>query len=105
MVRPSAPALPIVVSPFRFVASETANEPLTVVAKPVLPIETAVAAVVPRLRAAAESSVRSPEEVDQVEAAPAVKVSAPPEVNCDAPKGVKLTEPAPSTLKFPEASV
>ncbi len=79
--------------------------PFTVVVVPFFPMETEVALVVPRLRAAAESTVRLPDEVDQVEAAPAVKVSAPPDVNCEAEVGVRLTAPAPETLKFPEVRV
>ena len=98
------------------------SAPFTVVVTPDLLIETEVAFVVPRLRAAAEStvkapaavdqvvaaaevSVRAPAEVDQVEAAPPVKVRAAPEVNCEAEVGVKLTAPAPVALKFPEVRV
>jgi hypothetical protein len=72
---------------------------------PVFPKETEVAFVVPRLRAAAESTVKAPAEVDQVEAAPAVKVRAPAEVKEEAPVGVRLTEPAPEAVKFPEVRV
>ena len=43
--------------------------------------------------------------VDQVEAAPPVNVSAPAEVKEDAPVGVRLTEPAPEAVKFPEVRV
>ena len=79
--------------------------PFTVVVCPVLEMETEVALVVPRFRAAAASRVRAPVVVDQVEALPAVKVRAAPEVNDEAPVGVRLTEPAPVAVKFPEVRV
>ena len=49
------------------------------VVTPVAPSERLVAATVPRFRAAAESTVRAPALVDQVEAAAPVKVKAPVE--------------------------
>jgi hypothetical protein len=94
-----------VMLPFAVRVWVTVKAPLFVVVMPVFPKETEVAFVVPRLRAAAESTVKAPAEVDQVEAAPAVKVRAPAEVNEEAPVGVRLTEPAPEAVKFPEASV
>ena len=48
---------------------------------------------------------KAPEVVDHVDAAPPVSVSAPPDVNCEAEVGVRLTAPAPLTLKLPEVSV
>ena len=86
-----------VMLPFAVKAWVTVKAPFTVVVCPVLETETEVAFVVPRLRAAAASTVRLPAEVDQVEAAPPVKVSAE--------LGVKLTEPAPVAVKFPEVRV
>jgi hypothetical protein len=62
--------------------------PALVVVTPVLPSETEVAFVVPKFRPV-----------------PASIVKAAPEVNCEAPVGVKLTEPAPETLKLPEVKV
>ena len=105
--------------PFAVKVWATVKAPLSVVVMPVRPSATDVALVFPRLRAAAESTVRAPadvlqvaaaaevrvkapEVVLQVEAAPPVKVRAAPEVNCEAEVGVKLTAPAPVALKFPE---
>jgi hypothetical protein len=83
----------------------TVKAPFAVVVVPALPNKTAVAFTVPRLSAVAESSVSAPAEVDHVEAAPPVKVSAPAEVNDEAPVGVRLTLPAPAAVKFPEVRV
>jgi len=122
MVKASVAAFPMVVSPLARSVSATVKAPLFVVVMPVRPSETEVAFVVPRLRAAAESTVkapaavdqvaaaaevkvRAPVEVDQVEAAPAVKVRAPADVNEEAPVGVRFTEPAPEAVKFPEVRV
>ncbi len=105
MVRASVAAFPMVVSPFRLVASATVRAPLMVEVMPDFAIESEVALVVPRLSAAAESKVRAPEVVDQVEAAPAVKVRAAPEVKEEAEVGVRLTAPAPEAVKFPEVRV
>jgi hypothetical protein len=116
IVRASVVAFPMVVSPF------TVKFPLFVVVMPFAPIETEVAVEVPRLRAAAASTVKAPTAVlqvaaaaevmvkapvlvDQVEAAPPVKVRAPAEVKEEAPVGVRLTEPAPEAVKFPEVRV
>ena len=46
---------------------------------PVFEIDNEVAFAVPRLSAAAESTERAPEEVEKVEAAPPVTVTAAPE--------------------------
>lgn len=89
----------------RVVVPVTANAPLFVVVIPVLPKETDVALVVPRFNAAAESTVKAPVVVFQVEAAPAVNVKAPLEVKLDAPVGVKLTDPAPDAVKLPDVNV
>jgi hypothetical protein len=94
-----------VMLPFAVRVWVTVRAPLFVVVMPVFPKETEVAFVVPRLRAAAESTVKAPAEVDQVEAAPPVSVRAAAEVKEEAPVGVRLTEPAPEAVKFPEASV
>ena len=114
---------PVTVAPrFPVRSWVTVKAPLLVVVTPALPIETEVAFVVPRLRAVAESTVSAPAEVDQVaaaaevrvsapvevdqvEAAPPVRVRAPEEVKEDAPVGVRLTEPAPLAVKFPEVRV
>ena len=105
IVRASVAAFPIVVSPLAFKASATVKAPFTVEVTVEREMESEVALAVPRLRAAAESMVSAPAEVDQVEAAPAVRVKAPPEVNEDAPVGVRLTEPAPLAVKLPEVRV
>jgi hypothetical protein len=94
-----------VMSPFAVSVCVTVRAPFTVEVTPVFEIETEVALVVPRFRAAAASRVRAPVVVDQVEALPAVKVRAAPEVNDEAPVGVRLTEPAPVAVKLPEVRV
>ena len=71
----------------------TVRAPFTVVVTPDFEIETEVAAEVPRLRAAAESTVSAPEEVDQVEAAPAVIVKAPAPL-------IALSQPVPMLMAF-----
>ena len=91
--------------PFAVKVWATVKAPLSVVVMPVRPSATDVALVFPRLRAAAESTVKAPAEVDQVEAAPPVKVRAAPEVKDEAEVGVKLTAPAPEAVKFPEVRV
>jgi len=105
IVRASVAALPIVVSPFKLAASATVRAPFTVVVTPVFETETEVAFVVPRLSAAAASTVKAPTVVDQIEAAPAVNVRAPPEVKDEAEVGVKFTAPAPVAVKLPEVRV
>ena len=77
--------------------------PRVVTVMPDLPTVIPVAVVVPKFKLAAESTVKLPAVVDNVEAAPPVSVNEPPEVNEDAPDGVKLTEPAPAAVKLPEA--
>jgi len=94
-----------VMLPFAVKAWATVRAPLFVVVMPVRPKATEVAFAVPRLRAAAESTVSAPALVDQVEAAPPVNVSAAPEVKDEAPVGVRLTLPAPVAVKFPEVRV
>ena len=79
--------------------------PRFVVVIPAFPIETEVAFVVPKFKAAAESTVKAPAVVDHVEAAPPVKVKAPPDVKLEALVGVRLTAPAPEAVKFPEVKV
>ena len=108
--------------PFAVKVCTTVKAPLLVVTIPLRLTERAVAFAVPKLRTPAESTVRfpaavpqvaaaaevrvsAPAVVDRVEAAPPVNVRLPPEVNCDDPVGVRLTDPAPVALKFPEASV
>jgi len=96
-------AAPVTVAPRLPVRSwATVKAPLLVVVIPDFPSETEVAFVVPRFKAAAESTVKAPAEVDQVEAAPPVRVSAPPEVKDEAAVGVRRTAPAPLAVKFPE---
>ena len=58
-----------------------------------------------RFNAAAAVRLRSPAEVDHVEVAPPVSVSAAAEVNDEAAVGVRLTAPAPGAVKFPEVRV
>jgi len=94
-----------VMLPFAVKAWATVSAPFTVAVCPVLEIEIEVAFTVPRLRAVAASSVSAPEEVDQVEAAPAVRVRAAAEVKDEAPVGVRFTEPAPVAVKLPEVRV
>ena len=98
-------ALVKVTLPFAVKVCVTVSAPFSVVVVPVRPKETEVALVVPRLSAAAASTVRLPAEVDQTEAAPPVKVRALPEVKEDAPVGVRFTLPAPVAVKFPEVRV
>jgi len=69
------------------------NDPLFVVVIPVLPIDTDVAFVVPRLSAAAESRVKAPDDVDHVDAAPPVRVRAPPAEEIVPPPFVRLISP------------
>jgi len=94
-----------VMLPFAVKAWVTVSAPLLVVVMPVRPKATEVAFAVPRFRAVAASSVSAPEEVDQVEAAPAVRVSAAAEVKDEAPVGVRFTLPAPVAVKLPEVRV